>query len=81
MVEWNLLVFAQLAFFGLGAWYFFKAVRKKTGEGLRCEDNIIEMDKLMLMKRVKSGCTGVGNIVSRMGQIHRDVIQIFFFGD
>lgn len=50
MVEWNLLAFAQLAFFGLGAWYFFKSVRKKTGEGLRCEDNIIEMDKLMLMR-------------------------------
>lgn len=47
---WNLLTFAQLAFFGLGAWYFLKSVRKKTGEGLRCEDNIIEMDKLMLMK-------------------------------
>ena len=49
-MEWNLLAFAQLAFFGLGAWYFLKCVRKKTGEGLRCEDNIIEMDKLMLMK-------------------------------
>ena len=49
-MEWNLLAFAQLAFFGFGAWYFLKAVRKKTGEGLRCEDNIIEMDKLMLMK-------------------------------
>jgi len=54
-VEWNLLAFAQLAFFGLGAWYFLKSVRKKTGEGLRCEDNIIEMDKLMLMK--ESGLT------------------------
>ena len=49
-MEWNLLAFAQLAFFGLGAWYFLKSVRKKTGEGLRCEDNIIEMDKLMLMR-------------------------------
>ena len=49
-MEWNLLVVAQLAFFGLGAWYFFRCVRKKAGEGLRCEDNIIEMDKLMLMK-------------------------------
>ena len=48
-MEWNLLAFAQLAFFGLGAWYFLKSVRKKTGEGLRCEDNIIEMDKLMLI--------------------------------
>ncbi|WP_458406630.1 S16 family serine protease [Anaerotignum sp.] len=47
---WNLLTFAQLAFFGLGAWYFLKSVRKKTGEGLRCEDNIVEMDKLMMMK-------------------------------
>ena len=49
-MEWNLLAFAQLAFFGLGAWYFLKSVRKKTGEGLRTEDNIIEMDKLMLMR-------------------------------
>lgn len=49
-MEWNLLAFAQLAFFGLGAWYFLKSVRKKTEEGLRCEDNIIEMDKLMLMR-------------------------------
>ncbi|MBR5122320.1 MAG: AAA family ATPase [Anaerotignum sp.] len=50
MVEWSLLTFAQLLFFGFGAWYFFRGVRKKTGEGLRTEDNIIEMDKLMLMK-------------------------------
>lgn len=49
-MEWNLLAFAQLAFFGLGAWYFLKSVRKRSGEGLRTEDNIIEMDKLMLMK-------------------------------
>ena len=49
-MEWNLLAFAQLAFFGLGAWYFFRSVRKKTGEGLRTEDNIVEMDRLMLMK-------------------------------
>ena len=49
-MEWNLLAFVQLAFFGMGAWYFFKGVRKKTGEGLRCEDNIIEMDRLMQMK-------------------------------
>ena len=49
-MEWNLLTFAQLAFFGLGAWYFFRSVRKKTGEGLRTEDNIVEMDRLMLMK-------------------------------
>ena len=48
-MEWNLLAFVQLAFFGMGAWYFFKGVRKKTGEGLRCEDNIIEMDRLMLI--------------------------------
>ena len=49
-MDWNLLVFVQLAFFGLGAWYFWKGTRKRSGEGLRCEDNIIEMDKLMLMK-------------------------------
>ena len=49
-MEWSLLTFAQLLFFGFGAWYFFRGVRKKTGEGLRTEDNIIEMDKLMLMK-------------------------------
>ena len=49
-MEWSLLTFAQLLFFGFGAWYFFRCVRKKTGEGLRTEDNIIEMDRLMLMK-------------------------------
>ncbi len=46
----DLLWLVQVIFFGLGAWYFFKNVRKKTGEGLRCEDNIIEMDNLMMMK-------------------------------
>ena len=50
----NLLIWAQLLFFGLGAWYFFKNSRKKgAGEGLRCEDNIIEMDKLMEMEETK----------------------------
>ncbi len=46
----DVLWIVQILFFGLGAWYFFKSVRKKTGEGLRCEDNIIEMDRLMDMK-------------------------------
>lgn len=50
-MEWNLLAWAQLLFFGLGAWFFFKSSRKKgAGEGLRCEDNIIEMDRLMEME-------------------------------
>ena len=53
-MEWNLLTGAQLLFFGLGAWYFWKSSRKKgAGEGLRCEDNIIEMDKLMAMEETK----------------------------
>lgn len=50
-MEWNLLTYAQLLFFGMGAWYFWKSGRKKKNiEGLTCEDNIIEMDKLMLMR-------------------------------
>ena len=53
-MEWNLLTWAQLLFFGLGAWYFWKSSRRKSaGEGLRCEDNIIEMDKLMAMEETK----------------------------
>ena len=50
-MEWNLLMYAQLAFFCMGAWYFWKSSRRhKGGEGLREEDNIIQMDKLMLMR-------------------------------
>lgn len=50
-MEWNLLTYAQFAFFGMGAWYFFKSSRKrKGGEGLTTEDNIIQMDKLMMMR-------------------------------
>lgn len=46
----NLLLWAQLLFFCLGAWYFYKSSRRKgAGEGLKCEDNIIQMDKLMEM--------------------------------
>ena len=46
-MEWNLLAGAQLLFFGLGAWYFWRSSRRKgAGEGLRCEDNIVEMDSL-----------------------------------
>ena len=53
-MEWNLLTWAQLLFFGLGAWYFWKSSRRKgAGEGLRCEDNIVEMDKLMAMEETK----------------------------
>ena len=53
-MEWNLLTWAQLLFFGLGAWYFWKSSRRKgAGEGLRCEDNIVEMDKLMAMEEIK----------------------------
>lgn len=50
-MEWNLLTYAQLLFFCMGAWYFFRSSRKrKGGEGLTTEDNIIQMDKLMLMR-------------------------------
>ena len=53
-MEWNLLTWAQLLFFGLGAWYFWRSSRRKgAGEGLRCEDNIVEMDKLMAMEEIK----------------------------
>ena len=53
-MEWNLLAGAQLLFFGLGAWYFWRSSRRKgAGEGLRCEDNIVEMDKLMAMEETK----------------------------
>lgn len=53
-MEWNLLTWAQLLFFGLGAWYFWRSSRRKgAGEGLRCEDNIVEMDKLMAMEETK----------------------------
>ena len=53
-LEWNLLTWAQLLFFGLGAWYFWRSSRRKgAGEGLRCEDNIVEMDKLMAMEEIK----------------------------
>ena len=50
-MEGKLLIWAQLLFFGLGAWYFFKSSRRRSaGEGLKCEDNIIQMDKLMEMQ-------------------------------
>lgn len=50
-MEWNLLTWAQLLFFGMGAWYFYRSSRKrKGGEGLTTEDNIIQMDRLMQMK-------------------------------
>ena len=52
-VEWNLLVFAQLAFFGLGAWYFWKSSRKKGGEGLKFEDNMVEMDRLAMLREIR----------------------------
>ncbi|MBQ9091205.1 MAG: AAA family ATPase, partial [Anaerotignum sp.] len=48
------MAYAQLLFFGMGAWYFFKSSRKrKGGEGLTTEDNIIQMDKLMEMHETK----------------------------
>lgn len=47
----DLLWIVQLLFFGMGAWYFFKSIRKnKNGEGLKFEDNMIEMDKLEIMR-------------------------------
>nr|WP_294680685.1 S16 family serine protease [uncultured Anaerotignum sp.] len=53
-MKWNFLAWAQLLFFALGAWYFWRSSRKKgAGEGLRYEDNIIEMDKLLAMEETK----------------------------
>ena len=52
-MEWNLLSFTQLAFFGLGAWYFLKSCRKKNGEGLKFEDNMVELDRLQMMREEK----------------------------
>ena len=50
----DLLWIAQLLFFGMGAWYFFRNVRKnKNGEGLKFEDNMVEMDRLEMMKEEK----------------------------
>ena len=52
-MEWNLLVIAQLAFFGLGAWHFWKISRRKGGEGLKFEDNMVEMDRLELLREIR----------------------------
>ena len=49
---WNLLTFAQLAFFGMGAWFFWKSSRRKKGEGLKFEDNMIEMDRLQMKREI-----------------------------
>lgn len=47
----EILTLAQLAFFGTGAWYFFRhGRRRRGGEGLTTEENIIQMDRLMQMR-------------------------------
>ena len=52
-MEGKLLLWVQLLFFALGAWYFWKSSRKKgAGEGLQCEDNLVQMDKLMAMREM-----------------------------
>lgn len=49
----DLLWIVQLLFFGMGAWYFFKSSRKKSGEGLKFEDNMVELDRLEMMREEK----------------------------
>ena len=49
----NLLWVVQVLFFGMGAWYFFKNTRKRRGEGLKFEDNMVEMDRLQMMREEK----------------------------
>ncbi|MBR2852337.1 MAG: ATP-binding protein, partial [Anaerotignum sp.] len=39
-----------MLFFCMGAWYFWKNCRKKSGEGLKFEDNMVEMDRLEMMR-------------------------------
>ena len=46
----DLLWGAQMLFFCMGAWYFWKNCRKKRGEGLKFEDNMVEMDRLAMMR-------------------------------
>ena len=46
----DLLWLAQLLFFGMGAWYFYRNTRKKSGEGLKFEDNMVELDRLEMMR-------------------------------
>ena len=53
-MEWNLLAGAQLLFFRAGRMVLLEEQPQKgAGEGLRCEDNIVEMDKLMAMEETK----------------------------
>ena len=77
-MEWNLLAGAQLLFFGLGAWYFWRSSRRKgAGEGLRCEDNIVEMDKLMAMEETISGAdqTADAGRNHRAGKRHQGIAR------
>ena len=46
----DLLWGVQLLFFGMGTWYFYRSSRKKKGEGLNFEDNMLEMDRLQIMR-------------------------------
>ena len=49
----DLLWIVQVLFFGMGAWYFFKNTRKRKGEGLKFEDNMVELDRLQMMREEK----------------------------
>lgn len=47
----SILIAAQILFFSLGAYYFFKNSRKKQKlKGLTFEDNMIEQDRLAMMR-------------------------------
>ena len=46
----DLLWIVQVLFFGMDAWYFLKNTRKKRGEGLKFEDNMVELDRLQMMR-------------------------------
>ena len=47
----SILTAAQLLFFCMGAWYFYKTSRKKgKAEGMTFEDNLLQMEKLEAMR-------------------------------
>ena len=49
----DLLWIVEVLFFGAGAWYFLKQNRRKKGEGLNFEDNMLEMDRLERLREEK----------------------------
>ena len=49
----DLLWIVEVLFFGTGAWYFLKQNRRKKGEGLNFEDNMLEMDRLERLREEK----------------------------